>query len=71
MSLLDIFWLAVSRATERSTVLDPPNPRETVESHRRILDALIARNPEQMHRAFDYHYHRWEFRLPDRVALVE
>jgi DNA-binding FadR family transcriptional regulator len=70
MSLLDIFWLAVSRATERSTVLDPVDPRETVKSHRRILDALIARDPEKMRRAFDYHYSRWEFRMPDRVAVV-
>ncbi len=63
LSLLDVFWLAVSRATERSSVVDPPDPRETVESHKRILDALRERSTEQMHTAFDYHYSRWEFRL--------
>jgi DNA-binding FadR family transcriptional regulator len=64
LSLLDVFWLAVSRATERSSVFDPPDPKETVESHKRILDALRDRSPEQMHAAFDYHYSRWQFRLP-------
>jgi len=71
MSLLGVFWLAVSRATERSNVVDPPDPPETVESHRRILDALVARSPEQMRLAFDYHYSRWEFRLPDRAATAQ
>jgi DNA-binding FadR family transcriptional regulator len=71
MTLLDIFWLAVSRARERSGLLDPPDPRETVKSHRGILEALVARSPEQMRLAFDHHYSRWEFRLPDRVAAVE
>jgi DNA-binding FadR family transcriptional regulator len=69
MSLLDVFWLAVARATERSSVLDPLDPCETVESHRRILDALVARSPEQMRAAFDYHYSRWQFRLPDHAAV--
>jgi DNA-binding FadR family transcriptional regulator len=64
LSLLDVFWLAVSRATERSDVIDPPDPKETVESHRRILGALRERSPEKMHAAFDYHYSRWQFRLP-------
>jgi DNA-binding FadR family transcriptional regulator len=64
LSLLDVFWLAVSRATERSDVVDPPDPKETVESHRRILVALRERSPEKMHAAFDYHYSRWQFRLP-------
>ena len=64
LSLLDVFWLAVSRATERSSVFDPPDPKETVESHRRILAAFCDRSPEQMHAAFDYHYSRWQFRLP-------
>ena len=26
LSLLDVFWLAVSKATERSNVVDPPDP---------------------------------------------
>ncbi len=64
LSLLDVFWLAVSRASERSSVFDPPDPKETVESHRRILAALCERSPEQMRAAFDYHYSRWQFRLP-------
>ena len=64
LSLLDVFWLAVSKATERSNVVDPPDPKETVESHRRILEALRERSPEKMHIAFDYHYGRWQFRLP-------
>ena len=64
LSLLDVFWLAVSKATERSNVVDPPDPRETVESHRRILEALRERSAEEMHIAFDYHYGRWQFRLP-------
>jgi DNA-binding FadR family transcriptional regulator len=65
MSLLDLFWLAVSEASQRSSVVDPPDPRETVKSHRSILEALIQGSPDQMRAAFDYHYSRWEFRLPD------
>jgi len=64
LSLLDVFWLAVSRARERSSVLDPPDPKETVESHKRILNALRDRSPEKMRAAFEYHYSRWQFRLP-------
>jgi DNA-binding FadR family transcriptional regulator len=64
LSLLDVFWLAVSRATERSDVVDPPDPQETVESHRRILDGLREGSAEKMRAAFDYHYSRWQFRLP-------
>lgn len=64
LSLLDVFWLAVSRASERSSVFDPLDPKETVESHKRILAALSEGSAEQMHAAFDYHYSRWKFRLP-------
>jgi DNA-binding FadR family transcriptional regulator len=65
LSLLDVFWLAVSRATERSSVVDPPDPKETVESHKRILTALSEHSPERMRAAFDYHYSRWQLRLPN------
>jgi DNA-binding FadR family transcriptional regulator len=64
LSLLDIFWLAVFRARERSNVLDPLDPLETVNSHERILEAFEERSPERMRAAFDYHYSRWELRLP-------
>jgi DNA-binding FadR family transcriptional regulator len=64
LSLLDIFWLAVSRAREHSGILDPPDPFATVASHKGILDALVERSPERMHAAFDYHYSRWQFRVP-------
>jgi DNA-binding FadR family transcriptional regulator len=71
LSLLDVFWLAVSKATERSDVVDPPDPKETVESHRRILAALHEGSAEKMHVAFDYHYSRWQFRLPMGVEATD
>jgi DNA-binding FadR family transcriptional regulator len=63
LRVLDVFWLVVRRASERSHVIDPADPLETVRSHQRILEALERRSPEEMRAAFDYHYSRWKLRL--------
>lgn len=55
LKLLDVFWQAVTKASQHITMLDP-QPLQTYRDHVAIVEAVKAKNPENARKALDQHY---------------
>lgn len=70
LRLLDIFWLAFRKASRSPGLLDD-NPAETLESHRRIVEAVSLRDIDRTRKALEDHYHSISARLSSELAPDE
>jgi DNA-binding FadR family transcriptional regulator len=62
LKLLDVFWLAFHKATNRADLRNP-DPYSTYKDHLAILDAIARKDVEQANIALDHHYAAIEGRL--------
>jgi len=64
LGLIDIFWVAVRKASEHLPFGDP-TPMKTYEDHVEIVEALKAKDIERARAALDQHYEGIGARLKD------
>jgi len=76
--IVDIFWMAFHQVQERSAIPGPTNLMETYQRHVEIVDALKARDVEQMRLVIQHHFNGVRARLraldvprPDTVIQSE
>ena len=62
LNLIDIFWVAISKAAEHLPMADPA-PNETYQDHVAIVEALKAKDVWQARAALDHHYKGIRIRL--------
>lgn len=62
LKLLDVFWLAFNKATNRADLRNN-NPIGTFNDHAAIFEAIVNKDPEQARKALDQHYAVIEGRL--------
>ena len=62
LKLLDVFWLAFHKATNRADLRNT-NPLSTYEDHLGILEAIVRKDVEQARKALEQHYSAIESRL--------
>jgi DNA-binding FadR family transcriptional regulator len=62
LKLLDVFWLAFHKATDRADLRNN-NPISTYEDHLAILEAITRKDVEQTRAALEHHYAAIEERL--------
>ncbi|MEZ4607633.1 MAG: FadR/GntR family transcriptional regulator [Deinococcales bacterium] len=62
LKLLDVFWMAVSKAAQHINMSDP-NPLQTYQDHVDIFEALKAKDPQRARQALDKHYEGIRVRL--------
>ena len=62
LKLLDVFWLAFHKATNRADLRNT-NPLSTYRDHLAIVEAIARKDVEEARKALDYHYSAIEDRL--------